>query len=176
MKRAQFNTAKAGAADGVVNTVIDYRDLTKDAAGTSTSGSATPIYAVRSGAPIFETVVDFPNAKDSLVQVVAAAWMNERHKPLLSGSFQLRGAGTASHNNLGFFKGYYQSGTAFAVTSWAPGQFVDITSPGLGLSGLYRVEQVGLTLEPGSYTQLIDVTFNRKPVGDVASIIANQRR
>lgn len=175
-KRAQFNTSKAGSED-VVNTVLDYRDLTKDADGTATSGTATPIYSERLGAPIFESVVDFPNAKDSLVQVVAAAWFNERHKPLLSGSFQLRGAGTATHNQLGFFKGYYQSGTAsFALTSWAPGQFCDITSPGLGLSGLYRVEQVGLSLEPGSYTQIIDVTFNRKPVGDLASIVANQRR
>jgi hypothetical protein len=176
VKRAQFNTAKSGDSGGVVNTVIDYRDLYKDVTGTAASGSASATYALRSGAPIFESVVDFPNAKESLVQVVASAWMNERHKPLLSGSFQLRGAGTAAHNSLGFFKGYYQSGTAFAVASWAPGQFVDITSPGLGLSGLYRVEQVGLALEPGSYTQVIDVTFNRKPVGDLASIIANQRR
>jgi hypothetical protein len=176
-KRAQFNIPKTGATSDVINTVMTYTDAATDNGGTAATGTAVSTYTARAGAPIFETVVDFPNATQALLPVVASAWFKERHQPLLSGSFELRGAGTAAHNTLGFFKGYYQSGAAsYAITSWAPGQFVDITSPGLGLSGLYRVEEVSLSLEPGSYQQIINVTFNRKSSADLASIIANIRR
>jgi hypothetical protein len=176
-KRAQFNIPKTGATSDVINTVMTYTDAATDNGGTAATGTAVSTYTARAGAPIFETVVDFPNATQALLPVVASAWFKERHQPLLSGSFELRGAGTAAHNTLGFFKGYYQSGAAsYAITSWAPGQFVDITSPGLGLSGLYRVEEVSLSLEPGSYRQIINVTFNRKSSADLASIIANIRR
>ena len=121
-------------------------------------------------------MVDFPNATPALVSVAAGAWFKERHQPLLSGSLELRGAGTAAHNSFGFLEGYYQSGTAtFALTAWAPGQFVDITAAGLGLSGLYRVEEVSLSFEPASYTQVIGVTFNRKSATDLAAIIAAQK-
>jgi len=121
--------------------------------------------------------VDFPNATADLIDVAAAAWFKERYQPLMSGQFELRGAGTAAHNTLGFFKGYYQTGAStYAVTSWAPGQFVDITASSLSLSGLYRVEEVALSFEPGSYKQVISVRFNRKNPNDLASIIASQRR
>lgn len=48
------------------------------------------------------------------------------------------------------------------IPSWQPGQWVDITCAELGLSGLYRVEQVDWRLEPGSFQQIITVTFNRR--------------
>ena len=175
-KRAQFNTP---AADGEtdLNTVISYTDLVQNNGGTAAAGTAVQTYTTRAGAPLFETVVDFPNATPALVSVAAGAWFKERHQPLLSGSLELRGAGTAAHNSFGFLEGYYQSGAStFAQTSWAPGQFVSIEAPSLSLSGLYRVEQVSLTFEPASYNQVIGVTFNRKNPADLATIIASQRR
>lgn len=176
-KRAQFNVPKGGSTDAVVNTVLTYTDAASDNGGTAATGTAISTYTARAGAPIFETVVDFPNSTQALLPVVASAWFKERHSPLLSGSLELRGGGSAAHNRLGFLRGYYQSGTAsYALTSWAPGQFVDIASPALGLTGLYRVEEVRLSLEPGSYSQRISITFNRKSSADLASIIANLRR
>jgi hypothetical protein len=176
IKRAQFNTP---AADGEtdLNTVIAYTDLVTDNGGTVAGGTAVQTYTTRAGAPLFETVVDFPNATPALVSVAAGAWFKERHLPLLSGSLELRGAGTAAHNSFGFLEGYYQSGAStFALTAWAPGQFVSIEAPSLSLTGLYRVEQVSLTFEPASYNQVIGITFNRKNPADLATIIASQRR
>ena len=174
-KRAQFNTPAANGETNL-NSVIAYTDIAQNNGGTAAAGTAIQTYATRAGAPLFETVVDFPNATPALVSVAAAAWFKERHQTLMSGQLELRGAGTAGHNSLGFFKGYYQSGTAFVATSWAPGQFVDITAPSLNLAGLYRVEQVSLSFEPSSYNQVIGVSFNRKSAADVAAIIASQRR
>ena len=160
-----------------MNSVISYTDPLQNSGGTVSAGTATQVYTTRAGAPMLETVVDFPSATADLIEVAAAAWFKERHQPLLSGSLELRGSGTAAHNTLGFFKGYYQSGAStFALTAWAPGQFVDITAATLNLSGLYRVEQVSLTFEPASYNQVIGVTFNRKNPEDLATIIASQRR
>jgi hypothetical protein len=51
---------------------------------------------------------------------------------------------------------------------------VEVTSAELGLSGLYRVEQVEWSLEPGSYVQVITVRFNRKNPTDVATLLATQ--
>ena len=171
-KRAQFNTPSQTIQGNQVNTVIKYTDLKNDDGTTPTAKFPT-----RAGAPITEAIVDFPNAPSRMITNVASAWFNERYKPMLSGYFELRGAGTAAHNNQGFLKGYYQSGAStYALTAWAPGQWVDITAPSLNLSGMYRVEQVDLTFEPGSYTQVIGVAFNRKNPSDLATLIANQRK
>jgi hypothetical protein len=176
IKRAQFNVP-ADAGGAAVNSVLSYLDVTTYNGGTTDSGTVLSAYTERLGAPITEGVVDFPNANASLIPVAAAAWFKEQHQPLLSGSLELRGAGTAAHNSLGFFKGYYQSGAStYALTAWAPGQFLEITAPGLNLSGKYRVEQVSLAFEPASYTQVIGITFNRKNPADLATIIASQRR
>ena len=104
IKRAQFNVP-AQDSTGEVSTQIEYTDLTKNDGGTATP-TAVQLYSQRLNAPIFETVVDFPNSTESLVRAVAAAWFTERHKPLLAGSFELRGAGTATHNQFGFLQGY----------------------------------------------------------------------
>lgn len=173
IKRAQFNTPSATQSGGQVSTVLAYGNL-KTIDG---SGDKADRYPNRPGAPITETQVDFPTAQSaSAVQQAAAAWFRERKAPMLSGYFELRGAGTAAHNTSGFLEGYAQTGAStFALTSWAPGQWVDITAAGLGLSGKYRVEEVSLSFEPGSYTQIIGVTFNRKSATDLAAIIAAQK-
>lgn len=172
-KRAQFNVPAGAGQEKILSTIYTYTDFTTDPSGQNAD---EPRYTARLGAPMTEGVVDFPNSKESLAPVAAAAWMLERHKPLLSGYFELRGAGTAAHNKYGFLSGYKQSGTAsYAVASWSPGQWVDITAAGLSLSGMYRVEQVSLSFEPASYTQVVGITFNRKNPVDLASIIAGQR-
>jgi hypothetical protein len=150
--------------------VFAYDDL------LDSEGSA--IFTTRSG-PLFDAVVDYPTAvKNPAAQVQRAsiAYFTERHKPLLSGQFTLRGAGTAVHNAYGFSAGYAQTGVStFALVSrWEPGQWVEVSSLGLGLSGLYRVEQVDWALEPGSYVQRITVSFNRKNPNDLATLIATQ--
>jgi hypothetical protein len=93
---------------------------------------------------------------------------------MLSGQFTLKGAGTAAHNTLGFVNGYAQTGaSSFALVSgWQPGQWVEVVSVSLGLSGLYRVEQVDFSLEPGTYIAIITVSFSRKNPNDVAALIA----
>jgi hypothetical protein len=150
----------------------------------TTSGSRAPVvqnyisagYADRPGAPEFDDNVDYPTAaKASDVKTIEAAkyYFLDRHKPLLSGRFTLRGSGGESFNANGFSAGYAQTGAAtFAlVSSWQPGQWVDVTSAELGLSGLYRVEQVDWSLEPGSYNQIITITFNRRLQSDLTSIL-----
>jgi hypothetical protein len=170
-KNAQFTLPSA--TGGIpLTTVFNYRDIKDE------DGSAT--FTNRAGAPIFDEVVDFPGAasnQGAQITRAAGAYFIERHKPMLSGSFTLRGAGTAAHNLYGFSAGYAQTGAStFALVSrWEPGQYVEVTSPGLGLAGLYRVEQVDWSLEPGSYTQIIQVTFNRKNPSDLASLVASAR-
>ena len=171
-KNAQFTLPAAG--QGVpLTTVLAYTDVYDE--------DGVAAFSTRAGAPVFDEVVDFPGASNNQgaqIARAAAAYFIERHKPMLSGSFTLRGAGTAAHNQYGFSAGYAQTGAStFALVSrWEPGQYVEITAAGLGLSGLYRVEQVDWSLEPGSYTQIITVTFNRRNPSDLASLIANLKK
>lgn len=157
--------------------VWSYNEL----GNVDSGGTAVEIFAERKGAPVLDAIVDFPTAvtnPGAQMQGAAAAYFAERHKPLLSGQFELRGAGTAAWNQYGFTSGYAQTGaSSYALVSgWQPGQWVDITSAGLGLSGLYRVEQVDWALEPGSYMQRVTIIFNRKNPSDLATIIAGQKR
>lgn len=174
-KAAMF-TIPSTAGAGLTQ-VWAYTDLSND----STGGTAAQVYTARPGAPQLDAIVEFPTAVSNpgaQIQRAAAAWFQERHKPLLSGSFELRGAGTAAWNQYGFGSGYAQTGAStFAlVEGWKPGQWVEVTAAGLGLSGFYRVEQVDWALEPGSYVQRIRVTFNRKNPSDLATIVAGQKR
>lgn len=150
-KQALFNVS--GQAGGsAISKVITYTE-----AG----------FTARPGSPIFDDVVDFPTASAtpaSQIKRAAKGFFIERHKPLLTGSFTLRGAGTASHNSLGFSAGYYQTGAStFALQErWEPGQYVSVVAPQYGISGLFRVESVDWSLEAGSYIQVINITFNRR--------------
>jgi hypothetical protein len=125
-------------------------------------------YTARPGAPVFDEVVDAPTAASNLeasIPRIGRAFFLERHKPVLSGRFTIRGRGAAAFNQYGFNSGYAQTGAStFAlVTGWQPGQWVDITCAELGLSGLYRIETVDWTLEPGAFISNITVVFNRRP-------------
>lgn len=152
--------------------VYGYDDLTDN--------DGNQLFSTRSG-PRFDAVVDYPTGVKNpagQVQRASVAYLTERHKPLLSGQFTLRGAGKAAHNQYGFSAGYAQTGasTYALVNRWEPGQWVEVSSAPLGLSGLYRVEQVDWSLEPGSYTQIINVSFNRKNPNDLAMLIATKTK
>ena len=168
-KRAMFTVpSTTGTA---VSSIIEYDDV------ISAGGSAA--FSLRAG-PMFSAVVDYPTVvknPDARIKQAAAAWFLERHKPLQSGVFTLRGRGTQSFNQYGFGAGYAQTGAStFALVSrWEPGMWCEITSASLGLAGLYRIEQVEWALEPGSYQQIITVYFNRKNPSDLASLIANSK-
>jgi hypothetical protein len=168
-KRAMFTVpSTTGTA---VSSIVEYDDV------LANGGSAA--FSLRAG-PVFSAVVDYPTVvknPDARIKQAAAAWFLERHKPLQSGVFTLRGKGTQSFNQYGFGAGYAQTGAStFALVSrWEPGMWCEITSASLSLSGLYRVEQVEWALEPGSYQQIITVYFNRKNPSDLASLIANSK-
>jgi hypothetical protein len=134
-------------------------------------------YTARPGAPILDQQLDFPTATGNAgaqMQTAAKSYFLERHKPLLSGTFTLRGAGTAAHNEYGFSAGYAQTGAStFAlVNRWEPGQWVEVTSAELGLTGFYRVEAVEWSLEPGAFLQVITITFNRRPQNGLTNLVA----
>jgi hypothetical protein len=133
-------------------------------------------FTERKNAPIFDDVVDYPTAAksvDNQVQRAAKSYFLERHKPLLTGTLTLRGAGDVAHNADGFSAGYYQTGAStFALQKrWEPGQFVSIVAPELGLNGLYRVEQVDWSLEPRSFFQVITITFNRRNPNNLVNTV-----
>jgi hypothetical protein len=74
--------------------------------------------------------------------------------------------------------GTVTAATAFGyrlVSGWYVGQFMEVSSPTLGLSGSYRVEEVSWNLEPGSYLQRIRLSFNRKNPNDLATLVAGSR-
>jgi hypothetical protein len=137
-------------------------------------------YPVRPGAPYFDGSIDEPTNVDTYranSYRAANSFFAQAHPTLLSGFVTLRGAGTATHNQYGFNAGYAQTGAStFAlVNSWQPGQWVDITCAELGLSGLYRIEQVDWRLEPGSFTQIITITFSHKPQYGLGTQLAQVR-
>jgi len=163
-----YNTTKqalvsASALDNSVNIsrVVEYSQLG---------------FTARPGAPVFDEVVDAPTAASNLeasIPRIGRAFFLERHKPVLTGTLTIRGRGAAAFNQYGFNSGYAQTGAStFAlVTGWQPGQWVDITCAELGLSGLYRIEQVDWQLEPGSFTSMITITFNRRPPNTLTSVL-----
>lgn len=134
-------------------------------------------YTERSG-PLFEARLDAPLAKNaSGITRAAKAFFMENHKPIVSGSFTLRGSGTAAITQYGWNGGIYQTGAATYATAvaWEPGQYVSIEAPSLSLTGLYRVETVDVTFEDSSFDQAITVGFSRRPVGTLTDIVKRGR-
>lgn len=135
-------------------------------------------YTARQGA-IVESVVDAGSVRGKnrtkLLNTFAKAYFLERSKPVLSGSFTLRGAGTRSHNLYGWYSGYAQTAATptYSLTSWAAGQWVSVTAPAFGLNGeMYRVESVRTSFEQGSLQRIIEITFARKRIGVLSRIAA----
>ena len=162
VKSALFNVSAESTTVAPVSKVVNYVD-----AG----------YTARANAPVFDDVVSYPTASTSpadSVKRAAASYFLERRQPVLTGALVLRGAGAAAFNKYGFSSGYYQTGaSSFALQNrWEPGQWVSITCTELGLSGLYRVEQVDWSLEPGAFMQVITITFNRKNYNTLSAQVA----
>ena len=87
-------------------------------------------------------------------------------------TFTYTAAGTAGAGTVSAASGY-----GFTLVSrWAPGQFCEVVSSGLGISGLFRVEQVSLAFEPGSYLATYSLTLNRRNPSDLAALVANLQR
>lgn len=263
------NTTTAAASVAAMNIELGYDHQTTKNIVLSTP-PATPLdvaaiytrnyisagYATRPNSPQFDAIVEAPAARPAtasffdLVAESASTYMQERRAPILSATFMLGGAGTASFNNLGFSAGYallnlgtistasrtastvtitmnaahglasgttvaiagitgaagttmngsftitVTSTTAFTYTAagtagsgtvtaataygaklvsrWEPGQWVDVAAPQIGLSGLYRVEQVDWGLYPGSFTQRLAITINRTPTRSMTKILAKR--
>ena len=137
-------------------------------------------FAKRKGAPLFEEEIPettVTSAYKTNSYNAGLSFFLQPHQPLLTGVAVIRGAGTAAHNEYGFSAGYAQTGpSTFAlVKRWEPGQWMDVTCAELGLSGLYRIEQVDWTLERGSFTQIITLTFSFKPQSSLSSQLARVR-
>ena len=101
-------------------------------------------YTQRTMSPRFDDIVEAPTRSANPaaeIDRVATAYFLERHKPIMSGSFVIRGSGTQSFNQYGYNSGYAQTGAStFAlVEGWKPGMWCDISCSELGLSGLYRI-------------------------------------
>ena len=84
--------------------------------------------------------------------------------------FTYTAAGTAGSGTVTSATGY----AYVQIPRWEPGQYCELVSGGLGLNSTFRVEEVSLTLESGSYNQIIDLTLNRKSPSDLANIIATK--
>lgn len=184
------DTTVAAATVMAFNLQIGYDyHLTKAGIGLANAGTAYgPMistyrdygFAERKNAPYFDDLIDEDEATSEYqgnAYRYGKSFFLQAHPPLLSGQFTLRGAGTAAHNQYGYSAGYAQTGAStFAlVKRWEPNQYVDISAAELGLSGLYRIEQVDWTLERGSFTQIITVTFSYKPQFTLSNQLAQVR-
>lgn len=88
-----------------------------------------------------------------------------RAAPQRSISFSVRGADT-TNNPYGFVKGYKQTGVSTFILQdgWEAGQYVSIeASTALDLSGLFRIESLTMSFEPGSMIRRYDMTCERVP-------------
>jgi hypothetical protein len=76
----------------------------------------------------------------------------------------VRGA-DPTNNPYGFVKGYKQTGAStYALQDgWEAGQYVSIVASSLDLSGLYRIESLTMSFEPGSMIRQFDLTCERVP-------------
>lgn len=132
------NTSTAAASVNPYDLSIEWdQDTTKRALFTTATRTGAPIADLikfdspdalgtaytRPGAPYFDEILDYPNnADDRLVtrQDAARAYFVERYAPILRGSFELRGGGTATWNNLGFSSGYAAITTPGSSTITVP--------------------------------------------------------
>jgi hypothetical protein len=104
-----------------------------------------------------------------------------RAAPQRNISFTVRGADT-TNNPYGFAKGYRQTGVStYALQDgWEAGQYVeinDVTTIGgnsvniLGLGGLYRIETLTMTFEPGSMIRIFNITCERAPASPLRKFL-----
>lgn len=136
-------------------------------------------YPARTGL-VTDSLVDVPTVRGSnrgtKLTNAAKAWFGRRRAPIQTISFSVRGAGTATGQSYGFAQGTAQSGTASytLVDRWAPGQWVQIYAPGLGLTSstdLFRIEEVSMSFETGSLIRKFQITCDRRQRGLASQLI-----
>lgn len=136
-------------------------------------------FASRSGI-VFDAVVEAPtvrgNKRAEKLTNAAKAYFSTRRAPMRTIQFSVRGAGTATGQEYGYSGGTVQAGSASYsyVDRWLPGQFVSIEAPGMGLSGLYRVEQVTMEFESGSLIRKWNITVEKRPRNGLASYVVGR--
>lgn len=137
-------------------------------------------FTSRSGI-VFDSIVSAPTVRGSFratkLTNAAKAFFAARRAPVRTITFTVRGAGTATGQTYGYAGGTVQAGSAsYAyVDRWSPGMFVDITAAGMGLSGLYRVEQVTMEFEEGSLIRKWNITVEKRPRGSLSQYILGRR-
>jgi hypothetical protein len=84
--------------------------------------------------------------------------------PQRSITFSVRGADT-TNNPYGFVKGYKQTAVSTFILQdgWEAGQYVSIVASSLDLSGLFRIESLTMSFEPGSMIRQYEITCERVP-------------
>ena len=104
------------------------------------------------------------------------AYFTERFRPLQSINFTVRGRGTAFGQTYGYSGGTVQTGTATYgyVDRWEPGQFCSITASDLGLSGLYRIEEVSIGFESKSFQVKYTITCAKRRTGTLSQLIVSK--
>ena len=87
-----------------------------------------------------------------------------RAAPQRSITFTVRGA-DPTNNPYGFVKGYKQTGAStYALQDgWEAGMYVSIVSSSLDLNGLFRIESLSMSFEPGSMIRQYAMTCERVP-------------
>lgn len=87
-----------------------------------------------------------------------------RAAPLRTIRFSVRGADT-TNNPYGYANGFRQTGLTTHVlqSGWEAGQYVSIVASGLDLNGLYRIESITMSFEPGSMIRRFDMACERVP-------------
>ena len=104
------------------------------------------------------------------------AYFTERFRPLQSIQFTVRGRGTAFGQTYGYSGGTVQTGasTYGYVDRWEPGQFCSITASDLGLSGLYRIEELTIGFESKSFQVKYTVTCAKRRTGTLSQLIVSK--
>lgn len=89
--------------------------------------------------------------------------------PQRSVSFSIRGAASSGTNVYGYATGNRASDGS--SVSWAASQYVEITASSLDLSGLFRIERMTMSFEPGSMIRKFDFECERIRESRIAKYI-----
>ena len=95
--------------------------------------------------------------------------------PVRSVSFEIAGAGSGN-NAYGWVYGNRQTGPSSYTpqNGWAAGQWVKIEADVMGINGLFRIESISMSIEPGSHIRRFSITAERKRKGGLSKILAGE--
>lgn len=170
------NTSTAAATVSAYRLNLNWdQDTTKRVLFTTSSRTGSPIVDLiksdspdalgtafkRLGAPYFDEALDYPTGTDDRLvtrQQAARAYFVERHAPILSGSFELRGAGTAAWNNIGFSAGY--------ASITVPGSVTVYTGDELPIPATRSLSTITMTTFPFAHNFVAGMTIKVEGIRD----------